>query len=310
MRSSDFDVDGGRRCMGTRVSMELTTDTFGFDSSHSTTERVSGSLSGYSPGTGLRPAAARRIAAGHRPPVLRVVAVQVEAANAILVVAAVAIVVDALGHGAPDRRLARPRRPHEPAAGVALVQHHVRRDRVHARHARLPAHGVDDAVAVDVVVLVLVEEAIAIVVHRPHAAAVHHRSVQVEVRAVRVVLRPERDRLRVQQPRDARIAAVVLQEVLRQPHDRLRRRDLAAVPAALEERRRLVLLPARLPVRQRHLQDRPVLVAAADLVQLDEVRVLLRPAVQPRVHHVHRVVAVERQHSRRPRTRPARGGPA
>ncbi len=49
MRSALFDVDGGRRCMGTRVSIELATETFGCVSSHSTVARVSGSLSGNAP---------------------------------------------------------------------------------------------------------------------------------------------------------------------------------------------------------------------------------------------------------------------
>ncbi len=42
-------VDGGRRCMGTEVSIVCTIEMFGWVTIHRNIERISGSDSGYSP---------------------------------------------------------------------------------------------------------------------------------------------------------------------------------------------------------------------------------------------------------------------
>ncbi len=46
MRSVLLEVEGGRKCIGTRVSMELATEILGWVSIHITTDLDSGSLSG------------------------------------------------------------------------------------------------------------------------------------------------------------------------------------------------------------------------------------------------------------------------
>ncbi len=119
--------------------------------------------------------------------------------------------------------------------------------------------------------------------------------MQVEARAVGVVLRTEVDGARVQEPGDLFVRAVALQQVADQPENRLGAGHLAAVAAALEEGGGLLGVLPRFLVGERHLEDRPALVAPADLVQLDPVRVLLGPASQPRVHDPHRVIAIEGQ---------------
>ena len=49
MHSVSSHTDGPRRCIGTAVSIEFATPTFGWVSRNITTARVSGSDSGYSP---------------------------------------------------------------------------------------------------------------------------------------------------------------------------------------------------------------------------------------------------------------------
>jgi hypothetical protein len=92
-----------------------------------------------------------------------------------------------------------------------------------------PAHLADHPVAVQVEGGVLVGEAVVVLVHRAHGASVGLGGVEVEVRAVGVVLRAQVDGRPVQEPGDLGIVPVAFHQVLHQPEHRLGRGDLAGV---------------------------------------------------------------------------------
>ena len=147
--------------------MLFATPMFGCVSTHSTTRASRAPTAGYSPAPPCVYAATRRFAL--RAPVVRVVAVQVESADAVLVVAAVAVVVDAFGE---HHVVAVPRADvaHEAAALVGRVD-----DRVALSGADELPHLADEAVAVEVLAGILVEQPVAVVVLRAHGAAVRLR---------------------------------------------------------------------------------------------------------------------------------------
>ncbi len=142
------------------------------------------------------------------------------------------------------------------------------------------AHLPDEAVAVEILGRVLIDEAIAIAVVRAHVRSQRLRRVVVERRAVGIVDRLGVQGLRVHEPGDRRVLAVVAEDVVHEVQGGLDARDLARVPPALEEERRLVGGLPRPLVRDRDLPDVPALERAADRVELHEVRIPRRPHPQ------------------------------
>ena len=240
-------------------------------------------------GAELRAAAPGRL--GHRPPVVGIVAVQVEPADAVLVDPAVPVVVDAF-RIQQIVAVVHPHVAHQPALGVHRV-HHVR-----------ALAGTDEAphlprvpVAVEVLGGILVQQPVAVVVNRTHGAAVGLGRELVHVRAIRIVVRAEVDHLLVEQPGDGGILAVVLDQVPGEPEHALRGGDLAGVPAALEERGGLGGMGARAAVGQVDLPDGLAAVRLTDLDPFDDLGLLGGPPLHPVVDLGRGVVVLEVHHA-------------
>ena len=216
---------------------------------------------------------------------------QVESADAVLVVAAVLVVVDALGihHvvAAPGAD-----RAHQAPLRVERIDD----ERALPRPDVLP-HLAHVPIAVEVLTGILVEQAVAIVVLRTHRRAVRLRGELVHVRAVGIVVGAQVDGLLVEQLGDVGVLAVVLDEMPREPEDALARRDLAGMAPALEEGRRFVGVLARLLVGERELPDGLAAERRPDLIQVDDVRALLRPSLHPVVELRRGVVVLEVHHA-------------
>ncbi len=232
---------------------------------------------------GIRPRAALRVD-GH--PVARIVPVLVDPAQPVLVVVAVVVVVHAFEHDAVELavQLTGPAAHHEARVVV--------RDLPLTGGVRDP-HLDDPAVAVHVVARVLVLPAVVVLVHRLGAQApgtVRRRVVVLGL--VRHDDRRDVERARVQQPGDALIFAVAVQ----QPVDRVERalagHDLAGVEAAVQEQGRLLLRRPGPPVRERHEPQLPALVARTDGRQRGQLRVRLRRGMEERRHLAEVVVAL------------------
>lgn len=224
-------------------------------------------------GTALRPAAPGRLT--HRAPVLRVVAVQVEAADAVLVHATVAIVVHAFGK---QEVVALPC-AHAAHQAPALVQgvH----DRITLAGPDMLAQLHDEAVAVEVFGRILIEQAVAVVIVRAYRAAVGLRGQAVHVAAVGVVHRPDVDGACVEQRGDVRVLAVVLDEVPGQVERALGGGDLARVATTFKERGRFIGVLPRLLAGKRQLPDVTATERLPDGVQVHEVRMVLGPLPHP-----------------------------
>ena len=219
----------------------------------------------------LRPAAAGQVAAGHGPPVLGIVAVEVEPADAVLVDAAVAVVVDALRCDGVIA-LARFGPLHEPARRVGGIDDH----RALAG-LDLPADLEDEAVAVEVLGRILVEEPVPVVVVRPDRAPVRLGRVQVKLRAVGVVLDPDVDRLGVDELGQGRVLAVAAEDVPGEPEGGLGRRHFARMPVPFDEHGRLVRVLAGGFVGDRDLPDVAPFEGLADRIEVDDVRIVVSP---------------------------------
>ena len=247
---------------------------------------------GVLPGTALGVAAAGGIQARLRAPVFRVVPVEVQTTDPILVETTIPVAVDPLrDHHPLTLDVAAPGSPHEAPRRIPRVEGGVAVVLLPLSHP--VAHLVDDTVSVQVLRRILVHETVAVVVHGAHRAPVRLGGVEVHGAAIGVVLWPQVDRLRIQQLRDPGVGAVAVQEVLHEPEHRLAARHLTAVPATLEVGGGLVGGGPRLLVGERRHEDGSPLEAPVDLVHVDEIGVLFLPSVEPFVHHFHGVVAVE-----------------
>ena len=217
---------------------------------------------------------------------------EVEAADAVLVRPAVAVVVDSL-RGDDIIALAGRGPYHQPARRIGGIDHH----RALAR-LDLLADLEDEAVAVEVLGRILVEQAVAVVVVRPDRAAVRLGRVQVQLRAVGVVLDPDVDRLRVDELGERRVLAVAAKDVPGEPEGGLGRRHLARMPVAFDEHGRLVGVLAGGLVRDRDLPDIAPFERLPDGVEIDEVRIIGGPLAQEGRDFLVGVVVREVHHSR------------
>ena len=138
----------------------------------------------------------------------------------------------------------------------------------------------DEAVAVEVLGRVLVEQGVPVVVVRPDRAAVRLGRVQVQLRAVGVVLDPDVERLRVDELGERRVVAVAGQDMPGEPEGGLGRRDLARMPVPFDEHGRLVRVLAGGLVGDRDLPDVAIFEGLPDGVELDEVRIIRGPLAQ------------------------------
>ena len=197
----------------------------------------------------LGEAAPGEIEAGHGPPILDVVAVEVQPSDAVLVETAVAVVVDPFG--VHDIIALTRRGPfHQPPGFVVRIDDH----RALAR-LDLFAHLQDEAVAVQVLGRVLVQQPVAVVVIRTDGAAVGLGGEEIKVGAVGVVFGLDVKRRRIDHPGDFGVLAVIGQDVPGKPQGGLGRRHLARMAVALDKHGRLVRVLAQGLVRDRHLHD-------------------------------------------------------
>lgn len=226
--------------------------------------------------TGLGVAPAGLLGGGLDPPVGRVVAVEVESTEAVLADPSVTVVIDPLGVQEVVS-VAASHAAHGVAGGVSLVDH-VRAVAL----AHVLAHRGDEAVAVEVERRVLVELAVAVGVVGPDRRTVGRGGVEVEVVAVGVVDGADVDGLVRQQLGDVCLVPV-LDQVPGEPERRLGGRHLAGVAVPLEEGRRLVRVLSGGPVGDGQLVDRLTREGVSDVMELDQVRVLVGPLVQPPV---------------------------
>ena len=232
----------------------------------------------------LGPAPPRQVLAGHGPPVLGVIAVKVQAADAVLIDPAVAVVVDPLrGNDVVALSVRRPL--HEPTGGVVGIDDHG----ALAGRDLLPDLE-DETVTVEILGRVFVEKAVPVVVVRPDRAPVRLGRVQIKFRAVRIVLDPDVDRLRIDELRQRRVFPVAAEDVPGEPERGLGRRHFSGMPVALDEHGRLVGVLARGLVVDRDLPDVPALEGLADGIEVDDIGIIAGPLAEEGVDFVVSVI--------------------
>ena len=225
-------------------------------------------------GAGLGPAAPREVPARQGPPVLGVIAVQVQPADPVLVEPTVAVVVDAFAEN-PEIPLAGPDPLEEARRRIGGVE-----DEFPLARFDLPPHLEDEPVAVEVLAGVFVEQAVPIVVIGTDRAPVRLGRLEIELRAVGVVLDAHVEGRAVDEPGDFRVPPVIRQHVVDEPERGFRGRDLPGMAVALDEHGRLVRILAGGLVGDRQLPDLAAFETPADGIKVDELRIILRPLFQ------------------------------
>ena len=223
----------------------------------------------------------------HRSPVLRIVAVQVEAANAVFANLTVTVMVNALAdHLIFALTLANIF--HDTSAPVAWV------DDVVALWI-LVAHPQNLAVAIQVDGRVLVQQAVAVVVGRSDGAPVGLCGMHIEVMPVGIVDGAEVDGIVIDHPGDLRVFAVVVEQVAHEPEDGLGAAHLAAVAVTLEIGGRLIGCLAGFLVGDGHLEDWSPLIAGSYLIEVDQIGILGGKTLHVMIDHLRRMELVEGQ---------------
>ena len=216
------------------------------------------------------------VPARFRPPVLRIVAVQVQPADPVLVELAVPVAVHALGVDLPvplplGHHLHEPFRVSRIQDGVSLPLSHP------------SAHLQQEAVAVQILARVFVHQSVPVRVVGTHRAAVGLGRVQEELGAVGIVHRAQVEGLGIHQVGDLGVLPVPAHQLVDELDDGDGAGDLTRMPPPFGEHGRLVRILARLPMGDGHLPDFAPLEAPAHRVELQYLRILAGPLLEETV---------------------------